>query len=71
MNATDTIKPGDIVRWYCPMTDTDRAERFTVLEVNSDRGIMQAVCDLPIKPTRAFQTPEHAKPWFAVVQKCA
>lgn len=49
------IKPGDTVKFLSPLTDEEAHERFVVIEHRGPRILVEAVCDMRVKPTFVYE----------------
>lgn len=58
---SEEIKVGDVVTWALPLDESERAERFTVVEVNGDRCIIRFMVEMPIPPTQLALVAELTK----------
>ena len=50
------MKKGDVVKFIqdCNLSISEASERFIVLEPRGDRVLVQAVCDMNLKPTFVY-----------------
>lgn len=51
---SDVFQVGQLVKWLTPITPEELNERYTVLEVNGDRLLVQFVCNWRINPTSTY-----------------
>jgi hypothetical protein len=49
-----SFKVGDMVRFLQPLSDDEASERFRVLELRGDRILVEAICDMQVKPTFVY-----------------
>ncbi len=45
---------GQSVKFINPLTDDERGERFTVLELRGERVLVEFICDMTIRPTSVY-----------------
>jgi len=45
-----TVKVGDVVKWAKPIDADEAKERYILREHNGDRGYMEYICNMNIKP---------------------
>ena len=50
-----TLNVGDKVKFSTPLTDDEAEERFVVIEYRGTRLLVEAVCDMRLKPTFVYQ----------------
>jgi hypothetical protein len=48
------INAGDVVRFVAPSNEDEANERFLVLEMRGDRVLVEAVCDMRLRPTFVY-----------------
>jgi hypothetical protein len=49
------LKVGDTVKFLSPLNDDEALERFIVLENRGSRVLVEAICNMKIKPTFVYQ----------------
>ncbi len=56
INEKETLnfKVGDKVRFLQPSSDDESGERFRVLELRENRVLVEAICDMRVKPTFVY-----------------
>lgn len=47
-----SFKIGDTVKWAEPLCESESTERFTILEINGDRCLIEFICCWAIRPTQ-------------------
>ena len=47
----DHLQVGQVVKFAAPLSEDERGERFTVLELRGDRILVEYICDMMIRPT--------------------
>ena len=45
---------GQLVRFISPLTEDERGENFTVLELRGERALVEFVCEMNIRPTFVY-----------------
>lgn len=61
MNTVDDhvrVQPGDTVKFLAPLTEEEAAERFVIVEDRGSRVLVEAVCDMRIRPTFVYRVEE-------------
>jgi hypothetical protein len=49
------IRVGDTVKFLSPLTEEEGGERFIVIEHRGPRVLVEAVCDMRVKPTFVYE----------------
>ena len=52
------MKVGDTVKFIDGLYDDEQGSRYKVIEINSDRAIIEYVCQLPIPPRSVARVEE-------------
>lgn len=55
-SAEIPLAVGQSVKFINPLTDDERGERFIVLELRSERVLVEFICDMTIRPTFVYPT---------------
>ena len=45
---------GQLVRFVAPLSEDERGEKFTVLELRGERALVEFVCEMSIRPTFVY-----------------
>jgi hypothetical protein len=49
------FRVGDTVKFLAPLTDEEVRERFIVIELRGPRVLVEAVCDMRLRPTFVYE----------------
>ncbi len=52
---------GDVVRFAAPLSDDEAVETFKVLELRESRVLVEAICDMSLKPTFVYSSSDLVK----------
>jgi hypothetical protein len=52
--ALQPLSVGETVKFAAPLTDDERVERFTVIELRGHRVLVEYICDMRLKPQSVY-----------------